>query len=152
MLGQLFFSWVRKGRYLSLGVGAQKKVSQRVEVRVKTSHRPLQRIGLNGDHLGLVADIAGYLGSDKLVERADDACGSWGSREDCIFRDLGYFSSNHRGAASSIHGFVKHSFSACFLRETGGIVDLAAVSVIFELCYDLRQLLAGKEVDIGRGI
>ncbi len=42
-----------------LVLDAQKIILQRVEVRIKTFHRPLQRIELQSDNLGLVTDTAG---------------------------------------------------------------------------------------------
>jgi hypothetical protein len=152
-LWQLFSCFVWKGRDLSLGVGAQEIVSQSIEVRVKTSHRPLQRIGFNGDHLRLAAHKAGDLRSNKLVEGADDACGSWGSRENCIFRNFCLSSADHRGTASSVHCFVEHSRSASVesLAATG-VVKLSVGCFFFEFCYNFLKLFASEEVDVWRGI
>lgn len=89
VLLKLFFGWVRKGWDQSLRVSAQKIFSQRVEVGVKTPDRPLQRVGLYCDHLGLAPpQVTCYLFSYVLVEGTNNACDSWGSGKNCIFRNL----------------------------------------------------------------
>ena len=57
MLGQTFLGGIRERGYNTLGVSAEKIITQSLKVGVEAFDRPLHGISLDSNHLGLGSDV-----------------------------------------------------------------------------------------------
>ncbi len=102
------------------------------QIRIKTSYRPLQKIKLQSDHLGLAADTAGYRRRDELARALMLHIAHGVGESTLISAILVDLLRIIDAPKSSINGFVNIIASVESLAM-GGTVKFFAVYLIFDL-------------------
>jgi hypothetical protein len=152
MLGETLLGGIRERGYNTLGVSAEKIITQSLKVGVEAFDRPFHGISLDSDHLRLCSDVAANRRSNVLVKSSDDASRAKVAGKDCIFCNLGLASLHHRLGTAAVHSLVKQlGGRSVHTRSYWQVIEASLIHLLLEVTNDLLKLFAGEKINIGGG-